>query len=763
MYFRSMSIRKEDALEYHRRHPKGKVEISPTKPVSTQRDLSLAYSPGVAEPCIEIAENVDLVYEYTARENLVAVLTNGTAVLGLGNLGPEASKPVMEGKGVLFKKFAGIDVFDIEINAVTVEEFVAVAKALEPTFGGINIEDVKAPESFEIERRLVEELNIPVMHDDQHGTAIISAAALINGMLIAEKDFADIKVVCIGAGAAAIACANLYVEMGVKLENIYMYDSRGLIYEGRERVNKYKAKFAVHPGNIELEDVFEDADVMLGLSQGNVVSPEMLKKMADRPIVLALANPDPEITWDLAMEARPDAIMATGRSDFPNQVNNALGFPYIFRGALDVRATTINEAMKIASAKAIAELAHEPVPEDVMAAYETRDISFGREYLIPKPLDPRLITRISCAVAKAAMDSGVARKPIEDFDAYRIELQERIGPSQALTRKIIEKAQKDPKRVVFGDADTFKVLKAAQILREEGIAKPILLGNVDTIKELIEEHNLDLGDSPIIDPMKERATRIEYGKVLFEKRQRKGITLHDARKLMRERTYFGTMMVENGEADAFVSGITKNYPNALRPALHVIGRAPDTPVVAGMHIVRTKRGPFFFADTTVNKTPDAKDLAAIAKMVHDAVEQFNIEPRIAMLSYSNFGSNIDDETKRVIEATRILREEYPEMIVDGDIQANVAVSPAILNNNYNFSPLAGKKGANTFIFPNLMAGNIAYKMMNQLGEAEVIGPILLGMKKPVHILQLGSTVREIVNIAAIAVVNAQTHAKESRS
>jgi len=755
-----MSIRKEDALEYHRREPKGKIEVNPTKPVSTQRDLSLAYSPGVAFPCLEIAENVDLVYEYTARDNLVAVLTNGTAVLGLGDIGPEAAKPVMEGKGVLFKKFAGIDVFDIEINAKTVDEFVSVAKALEPTFGAINIEDVKAPESFEIERRMSEEMNIPVMHDDQHGTAIISAAALVNGLKLAEKDFKDVVVVVVGAGAAAIACGNLYVELGVPVENIRMFDSKGLIYKGRERVNKYKARFANLPAPMTMEEAFEGADVMLGLAQGGVVSKEMVAKMAPRPLILALANPDPEIHPDDVRAVRDDAIIATGRSDFPNQVNNALGFPYIFRGALDVRATAINEAMKVASAEAIAELAHEAVPESVLTAYGKIEMSFGPDYLIPKPLDPRLITRISMAVAKAAMESGVARKPITDWDAYHEELNKRIGIGQGLTRKIINQAQENPKRVVFGEADKFKILKAAQIVKDEGIAVPILLGNKARIAELIETHNLDLGDTQIIDPKEEDQQRENYANNLYQKRKRKGITLYDAKKLMRDRNYFGSMMVESGVADAFISGITKSYPTAIRPALQTIGRQEGTHVVAGMHIVRSRKGTYFFADTTVNKTPNAEDLVAISRLVHRIVSSFNIKPRIALLSYSNFGSNIDGETQAVIDATRMLHEQHPEMIVDGDIQANVAMRSDILKENYPFSPLTKHGGANTFVFPNLMASNVAYKLMSEMGGAEVIGPILLGMRKPVHILQLGSSVRDIVNITSIAVVDAQT--KEGR-
>jgi malate dehydrogenase (oxaloacetate-decarboxylating)(NADP+) len=751
-----MKIRKEDALEYHRREPKGKIEVNSTKPVTTQRDLSLAYSPGVAYPCLEIAENVDLVYEYTARDNLVAVLTNGTAVLGLGNIGPEAAKPVMEGKGVLFKKFAGIDVFDIEINATTVEEFVAVAKALEPTFGGINIEDVKAPESFEIERRMCAEMKIPVMHDDQHGTAIISAAALINGLKLTEKRFEDIKMVMIGAGAASLACAKLYIELGVKRDSIHMFDSRGYLHSSRDDMNKYKQEFGQHTGpNFSLEEAFEGADVMVGLASADSVSKDMVSRMAANPLVFALANPDPEILPEDVLSVRPDAIMATGRSDYPNQVNNALGFPYIFRGALDVRATAINEAMKIASAQAIAGLAHETVPMQVLAAYDGQDLSFGKDYLIPKPLDPRLITRISTAVARAAMDSGVARKPITDFDAYQIQLQQRVGIYETLTRTVIDKASQDPKRVVFADADTYKILKAAQILRDEGIAQPILLGNKDKIAAIIEERNLDLSDITIIDPIHEDEKREKYGKLLFEKRKRKGKTLYDASKVMLERNYYGAMMVVTGEADAFIAGLTKNYPKSIRPALQVIGRKNAKGIVAGMHIVRTKNGPLFFADTTINKNPSADDLFEIAHMVAEKVKTFNITPKIAMLSYSNFGSNIDENTAPIIEATARLQKEFPDMIVDGDIQANVALRTDLLEDNYDFSLLSKHGGANTFIFPNLMAGNIGYKLTSEISDSETIGPILLGMNHPVHILQLGSSVREIVNIAAIAVVDAQ--------
>ena len=757
-----MKIRKEDALAYHLRSPKGKIEVNATKPVSTQRDLSLAYSPGVAYPCLEIAADVDKVYDYTAKDNLVAVLTNGTAVLGLGNIGPEASKPVMEGKAVLFKKFAGIDVFDIEIRANTVEEFVAVAKALEPTFGGINMEDVKAPESFEIEQRLVAEMKIPVMHDDQHGTAIISSAALLNALIVAEKRIEDLNVVVLGAGAAALACMKLYLELGVDVRKVRMFDKDGHIWNGRGDINPYQAPYAEHHSQkLTLLEAFQGADLMLGLSAGGTVSREMVQGMAKDPIIFALANPDPEITWEDVMAVRPDAIMATGRSDYPNQVNNALGFPYIFRGALDVRATTINDAMKIASARAIAALAHEPVPESVNIAYSDTTIYFGREYLIPKLIDPRLITRISTAVAKAAMDSGVARKPIPDFEAYKDRLNQRVGIYESLSRTIMDKAKKNPKRVVFGEADTYKVLKAAQILKDEGIAIPVLLGNKKRIASLIDEHHLDLEGIQIIDPLEEDIQREIFGKLFHDKRKRKGISLHDAVKLMRERNYFGPMMVATSVADAYVSGLTKNYPTSIRPAMQTIGRQDPNGIVAGMHIVRTKRGAFFFADTTINKNPSSAELVQIAKLVAEAVRFFNFTPRIAMLSYSNFGSNIDENTQRIIDATAILHKECPDLIVDGDIQANVALREDILNENYSFSQLAKVGGANTFIFPNLFAGNIAYKLMEELGGAEIIGPVVLGMKKPVHILQLGSHVRDIVNIAAIAVVDAQS--REARS
>jgi malate dehydrogenase (oxaloacetate-decarboxylating)(NADP+) len=717
----------------------------------------------VAYPCLEIAADPDKVYDYTIKNNLVAVLTNGTAVLGLGNIGPEAAKPVMEGKAVLFKKFAGIDVFDIEIRANTVEEFVAVAKALEPTFGGINMEDVKAPESFEIEARLVKELKIPVMHDDQHGTAIISSAALLNALQLSGKDIGQVKMVVLGAGAAAISCATLYIELGLKRENINMFDIDGHVHVSRTDMDPWKGKFAQNtPKPLSLMEAFEGADVFLGLSSGNIVTGEMLKRMGSMPIVLALANPDPEISYEAAIAARPDAVVATGRSDYPNQVNNVLGFPYIFRGALDVRATTINKEMKLAAARAIAQLAHEPVPESVNDAYGTTNLTFGNEYLIPKPVDPRLITRISMAVAKAAIESGVARITITDWPAYEMELQARVGLYEALTKTIIEKAKRSPRKVVFGDADTYKILKAAQILNDEKIAIPILLGRKNKINALIEEHNLDLKDIQIIEPMEEEEQRQVFAGLLHAKRKRKGLTEYDAFKLMRDRNYYGAMMVQTGQADAFISGLTKNYPTAMRPALQTIGVRPEAGLVAGMHIIKTNKGTYFFADTTVNKTPTADQLVTITLMVAEAIRLFNVRPKIAMLSYSNFGSNQDEQTAPVAEATRILHELHPELIVDGEVQFNVALRRDILEENYNFSPLAHGEPANTFIFPNLMASNIAYKMMGEIGGAEVIGPILLGMNKPVHILQLGSTVREIVNMGAIAVIDAQEKERQER-
>ena len=754
-----MNVKKEAALSYHSKFPAGKIEVNATKEVSTQRDLSLAYSPGVAEPCMEIFHDPDKVYDYTIKGNLVAVITNGTAVLGLGNIGPEASKPVMEGKAVLFKKYADINVFDIELNANSVDEFVAVVKALEPTFGGINLEDIKAPECFEIEKKLKEIVGIPLMHDDQHGTAIISSAALLNALEIAGKSIEKVKFLFLGAGAAAVSCARMYVTIGAKVENIMMFDKDGLIHQGRSDLNPYNSMFAQNHSVLPtLLEGFSGIDVFVGLSAGNIVKPEMLSKMATNPIIFALANPDPEITYELATQARPDAIVATGRSDYPNQVNNVLGFPYIFRGALDVRASHINEAMKVAAAKALANLAKEPVPDIVNKAYSEKNITFGKDYLIPKPMDPRLIIEVSAAVAEAAIQSGIAKKPFASVKEYKEKLQDRMSSSESIIRNVIQKAKKDPKKVVFAEADNYKVLKSVEIILDEGIAVPVLLGNKAKIDLIIQENHLDIKGIEIIDPMEESEKREEYGTIFFEKRKRRGHSLYDCQKLMRERNYFGSMMVQLGEADAFISGLTKTYPSTLKPALQTIGKEQNTNLVAGMYLIKTKKGPFFFADTTVNKKPDVEGLIDITRLVMNALKYFNVEPRIAMLSYSNFGSNIDPDTQVIIDATKALQEKYPDVIIDGDIQANMALRPDLLKENYPFTRLS-EKGANTFIFPDLFSGNIAYKLMQEMGNAEAVGPILLGMNKPVHVLQLGSSVREIVNMVAIAVVDAQNRAE----
>ncbi len=755
--------RKLDALEYHAQGRPGKIEVIPTKPTNSQRDLSLAYSPGVAEPCLKIHENVEDVYKYTAKGNLVAVISNGTAVLGLGNIGPEASKPVMEGKGVLFKIFADIDVFDIELNVTDVDQFVNTVKALEPTFGGINLEDIKAPECFEIERRLKAELKIPIMHDDQHGTAIISAAALLNALEIQKKKIDKVKIVVIGAGAAAISCSKLYLSVGAKKENIVMIDREGVIRSDRKgHMDETKKFFATDRKINTLDDAAKDADVMIGLSGANIITPAMLKSMAKNPIVFAMANPDPEIDYNLAIKTRNDIIMATGRSDFPNQVNNVLGFPYIFRGALDVRATQINEAMKIAAVRAIADLAKRPVPEAVNLAYNQKNITFGKDYIIPKPLDFRLITAVAPAVAKAAMESGIARYPITDWEAYNEELKKRLGLDDKLMRAISVKAKGNPKRVVFAEADNYKILKAAQIVKDEGIAFPILLGDIARIQELIKEHSLDLADVKMIDPHLEVGLQMDYAKRLFEKRKRRGITLYEAKKLMRDRNHFGAMMVEIGEADALISGLTKNYPGTIRPALQIIGMDEEVHRVAGMYLMLTKQGPIFLADTTVNIDPTVDELVEITNVVAKAVQKFNITPRIAMLSYSNFGSSETGNPVKVRQAVEKLHKIYPDMIVDGEMQANFALNEELLKDNYPFSTLVGG-AANTLIFPNLDSGNAAYKILQEIGGAEAVGPILIGMKKPVHILQLGSSVREIVNMITIAVVDAQSKEEDIES
>lgn len=749
-------IKKQDALDYHSSGRKGKIEVVPTKPYSTQRDLSLAYSPGVAEPCLAIAENEEDAYKYTAKGNLVAVISNGTAVLGLGNIGPLASKPVMEGKGLLFKIFADIDVFDIEVDASDPDKFVETVKAIAPTFGGINLEDIKAPEAFEIERRLVEELDIPVMHDDQHGTAIISSAALLNALELAGKKIEEVKIVVSGAGASSMSCLDLYLQLGARLDHIYVFDSKGLIHKNRENLDEKKKRFANEDKYSDLAEAIAGADVFLGLSKGDVVTAEMVKSMADNPIVFALANPNPEIPYEVAMAAREDLIMATGRSDNPNQVNNVLGFPFIFRGALDVRATSINNEMKLAAVKAIANLAKESVPDEVNEAYDMRNITFGRELIIPKPLDPRLITAVSSAVAKAAIDSGVAKNIITDWAAYEQELRQRLGRDNKLVRSISERARRRPKRVVFAEADNYKILKAAEQSADEGIAFPILLGDQRRIEQLIEINKLELREYEIIDPRhdNEQERRDAFAEILFKERQRKGMTLFDAKKAMRDRNYFGAMLVETGYGDALISGLTRNYRNVIRPALQIIGLEEGARKVAGMYIVQASGGPVFFADTTVNTDPTAEELVDITLLAARAIRRMRITPRIAMLSYSNFGSATGKDSTKVRDAVSLLHKNHPELIVDGEVQANFALNNEMIAENFPFSSLNGRK-VNTLIFPNLAAGNIAYKLMQQMGEKEVIGPILLGMKRSVHILQMGSSVREINNMVRIAVVDAQ--------
>lgn len=751
----SIKIRKEDALNYHMQGQPGKIEVVPTKMLSSQLDLALAYSPGVAEPCKEIAANKEDVYKYTSKGNLVAVISNGTAVLGLGNIGPEASKPVMEGKGVLFKKFAGIDVFDIEIDETDPDKFIQIVKSLEPTFGGVNLEDIKAPECFKIEQELRDKMNIPLMHDDQHGTAIISAAALLNALELVDKKIDEIKVVVNGAGAAAVSCTRLYLTLGVKKENVVMCDSKGAIHSGRTDLDDIKKEFITTRKVTTLQEAMKGADFFIGLSVADVLTEEDINSMAKNPIVFALANPDPEIRYDIAKKTRKDIILATGRSDHPNQVNNVLGFPYIFRGALDVRATEINEAMKLAAVHALATLAKESVPDIVVKAYGDAKLAFGKEYLIPKPLDPRLITTISPAVAKAAMDSGMAKKPITDWGAYHQELLNRIGIDQKLMTRVIDRAKSNPKRVVFAEAHHHKILKAAQILQDEGIAHPILLGDKEQIEKLIKEHDLDL-NCPIIYPRKENEKVEQFAEVLYKKRQRKGLSLRDCQQLLRDRNYYGAMMVEVGEADALVSGLTKDYPKTILPSLQIIGIAEGVSRVAGMYILLNKRGTFFFADTTVNVDPTAEQLVDIIGLTARGVKFFDMEPRVAVLSYSNFGSSKGEVPEKTREAVRLAKQKYPDLIIDGDIQANVAFNTEIQQESFPFSALS-KDGANTVIFPNLESGNIAYKLLTEIGGAEAIGPILLGMKKPVHVLQLGSSIREIVNMAAIAVVDAQLH------
>ncbi|MBI2280124.1 MAG: NADP-dependent malic enzyme [Bacteroidetes bacterium] len=746
-----------DALEYHAQGKPGKIEVVPTKPYSTQRDLSLAYSPGVAIPCLEIAANPEDVYKYTAKGNLVAVISNGTAVLGLGNIGPLAGKPVMEGKGLLFKIFADIDVFDIEVDASDIDLFVNTVKAISPTFGGINLEDIKAPECFEIERRLKEELNIPLMHDDQHGTAIISSAGMLNATELAGKKIDEIRLVVSGAGASAVSCTKLYKVLGVKAENIVMIDSDGVIRADRKDLSPSKVEFATKRDINTLAEAMVDADMFLGLSKGGVLNKKMIQSMAKNPIVFALANPTPEIPYKDAIAARKDIIIATGRSDYPNQVNNVLGFPYIFRGALDVRATCINEEMKLAAVKAIASLAKEAVPEEVNEAYSEKNIVFGKDFIIPKPMDPRLLTTIAPAVAKAAIDSGVAQHIITDWEEYKEHLSSRLGQDNKLLKNITQRAKRNPKRVVFAEADNYKTLKAAQIVHDEGIAVPILLGKVKRIEEIAKEFKLDISDLTIIDPRssKENVRKNKYAQLLYEKRKRRGVTLTEARDMIRSRNYFGSAMVEFGDADALISGLTRNYINTIKPALQVIGTDDDVRKIAGMYIWITKQGPFFLADTTINVNPTAQDIVDITLLTSKIIQRFKITPRIALLSYSNFGSSEEEDAIKMRTAAKILHEKHPEIIVDGDIQANFALNKELRDEIFPFSELA-RRHTNTLIFPNLSSGNIAYKLLQEMAGFETIGPILMGMKKPVHILQLGSSVREIVNMVTIAVADVQT-------
>ncbi|MES2747773.1 MAG: NADP-dependent malic enzyme [Bacteroidota bacterium] len=754
------SSKRRAALLYHAKPTPGKIQVVPTKKYATQRDLSLAYSPGVAEPCLEIAKDVNNVYKYTSKGNLVAVITNGTAVLGLGDIGPEASKPVMEGKALLFKIFANIDVFDIEIDTKDVDAFIETVKNIAPTFGGINLEDIKAPESFEIERRLIEELNIPVMHDDQHGTAIISSAALLNALELADKKAEEVKLVVSGAGSAALACADLYVLLGVNPKNIIMFNSKGVLTKNNPSLSAMQQKYAKDIEDISLEEALKGADVFLGLSSGDILTPQMLLGMAPNPIVFAMANPDPEINYDLAIATRKDIIMATGRSDHPNQVNNVLGFPYIFRGALDVRATKINEAMKMAAVRALAALAKENVPEQVNIAYGETKLNFGRDYIIPKPFDPRLITMVAPAVAKAAIESGVALNPITDWDKYEEELLERMGSDNKTLRLLTNRAKTDPKRIVFAEADQLDVLKAAQIVYEEGIGFPILLGREEDILELKEEIGFD-ADVPIIDPKtkKEDKRRLEYADMYWKSRQRRGISLLDAQKWMRERNYFAAMMVNQGDADAMVSGYSRSYPTVVKPLMQLIGKAPGISLIATTNMMMTNRGPMFLSDTAINPNPTADDLAKIALMTEKTVRMFGMEPVIAMVSFSNFGSSTHESANKVREAVAYLHKNYPHLVVDGEIQSDFALNPELLKNKFPFSKLAGKK-VNTLIFPNLESANITYKLLKELYKVDSIGPIMLGMDKPVHIFQLGASVEEMVNMSAVAVVDAQEKQKK---
>lgn len=757
--------KRREALVYHAKPKPGKIEVVPTKKYSTQRDLALAYSPGVAAPCLEIEKDKNNSYKYTSKGNLVAVISNGTAVLGLGDIGAEASKPVMEGKGLLFKIFADIDVFDIEVDTKDVEEFIATVKNIAPTFGGINLEDIKAPEAFEIERRLKEELDIPVMHDDQHGTAIISAAALLNAVELAGKKMEEVRIVVSGAGAAAVSCSRLYKSFGAKAENMVMLDSKGVIREDRETLTDEKREFASHRKIDTLDEAMQDADVFVGLSVADIVTPAMLLSMADNPIVFAMANPDPEIDYDLAVSTREDLIMATGRSDHPNQVNNVLGFPFIFRGALDVRASKINEEMKKAAVRALANLAKEPVPEQVNIAYGETKLNFGREYIIPKPFDARLLTEIPPAVAKAAMESGVAKEPIEDWQRYEDELYERLGGDNKITRLMLNRAKMDPKRVVYAEADHLDVLKAAQISRDEGVCKPILLGRREVILELMEEIDFENGDDIVIidpksDEQKEQVNA--YAEKYWETSQRKGVTLYEAQKLLRERNYFAAMMVNAGDADALLSGYSRAYPTVVKPILDLIGMAKGVSRIAATNLMNTSRGPIFISDTSININPSAGDLARIAKMTSYIIKMFGMEPVMAMISYANYGSSNHPEARKVKDAVEILHQRTPELLVDGELQVDFALNKEMLQSKFPFSKLAGRK-VNALIFPNLDSANSTYKLIKELNKSDSIGPIMMGLKKPAHILQLGASVEEMVNMTAVAVIDAQEKDKKRQA
>jgi malate dehydrogenase (oxaloacetate-decarboxylating)(NADP+) len=751
-----MKIRKEEALDYHSEGRRGKIEVVPTKPCVTSRDLSLAYTPGVAIPCMEIHENEEDVYKYTAKGNLVAVVSNGTAVLGLGDIGPQAGKPVMEGKSVLFKRFADIDVFDIELKTHDPKEIIRTVQLLEPTFGGINLEDIKAPECFEVEEELIKTMNIPVFHDDQHGTAIISCAALLNACAIVGKKLDEIKVVINGAGASAIACSNLYIKAGVKLENIIMCDSEGVLTLDRKDLNKYKMQFAKKTKLKTLAEAISGADVFVGLSVANVVNKDMVNSMAKDPIIFAMANPDPEITYEEATAARSDLIMATGRSDYPNQVNNVLGFPFIFRGALDVRATAITDEMKIAAVHALANLAREKVPEIVINAYGGTEFSFGKEYIIPKPFDPRVLWHVAPAVAKAAIECGVARVKIENWDAYEEQLKERLGMSKEILRVMVHKAQKNPKKIVYTEGEEEKIIRAAHAVYDDGIGHPVLLGDDNIIKEKIQQLGYDQEEFKIVNPLTSEKLE-EYAGIFYRERQRKGCTMRLAREEMHQSNYFGSMMVKTGDADALIGGLTTHYPETIRPALQCIGVSDGFKVVSGLYIIITKKDVYFFADCTVNVNPNAAQLAEIAIATAGTVKEFDVEPRIAMLSFSNFGSAVYPESLKVKEAVQIVQKQRPDLMIDGEMQADTAVVQQIMESDFPFSKVKGK--INVLIFPDLDSGNIAYKLMARIGEAMVVGPIIMGMKKSVHVLQRGATIEDIINLSAIAIVDAQQKSK----